>query len=144
MIQKSRLAALLFFIAVTATACKGPMELAFIGTQEMNGGNALEVVLFQLSSNAAFENTPAVSFWENDNAALAGDLVSAKQKYTLFPESSQTLEIKPVKGALYVGIAANYRFPDAQGWRVIYAVDEIKGKAVRLTAGSDRLFAEIR
>lgn len=120
------------------------MELAFIGTQEMNGGNALEVVLFQLSNNAAFENTPAVSFWENDNAALANDLVSTKQKYTLFPESDQTVEIKPVKGALYVGIAANYRFPSEQGWRVIYAIDEVKGKTVRLTAGEDRLFAEIR
>jgi type VI secretion system VasD/TssJ family lipoprotein len=146
MIRKSLLALSLVLIAVSSTACKGPMELAFSFTPntDMNGGNALQVVVFQLSSNATFENTPVDSFWENDNAAIMSDLVSAKQKITLFPDNPQSLIIQPEKNAAYIGIAANYRSPDAQGWRVIYSVEELKGKAVELTAEENRFFARLR
>ena len=146
MIRKLQTGMLLVFVATLALACKGPMEVAvsFTPNTDMNGGNALQVVLFQLSNDAAFQNTPVDSFWESDNAVLIDDLVSAKQKITLFPDSPQTLVITPEKNAAYVGIAANYRSPDTQGWRVIYSVEELKGNAVELTAEENRFFARLR
>jgi len=136
----------LLLIAVSSLACKGPMEVvfSFSPNTDMNGGNALQVVLFQLNNNAAFENTPVDSFWENDNAVLTNDLVSAKQKITLFPDSPQSLVIQPEKNATYIGIAANYRSPDMQGWRKIYSVKELKGKTIELTAEENRFFARLR
>jgi len=146
MIRKSQLALFLVLIAVLSVGCKGAMELAFSFTPntDMNGGNALQVVLFQLKSDAIFENTPVDSFWENDNAVLTDDLVIPKQKITLFPGNSQSLVIKPEKDTAFVGIAANYRSPDAQGWRVIYSIEELKGKGVELTAEENRFFARLR
>jgi len=146
MIRKSQLALFLVLIAVLSVGCKGAMELTFSFTPntDMNGGNALQVVLFQLKSDAIFENTPVDSFWENDNAVLTDDLVIPKQKITLFPGNSQSLVIKPEKDTAFVGIAANYRSPDAQGWRVIYSIEELKGKGVELTAEENRFFARLR
>lgn len=137
---------LLAFMAMVAVACKGPMEVAvsFSPNSDMNGGNALQVVLFQLSSDEVFQNTPVDSFWESDNAVLIDDIVSAKLKITLFPDNPQLLTITPEKDATHIGIAANYRSPDTQGWRVIYSVEELKGKAVELTAEENRFFARLR
>lgn len=144
--KKSHLIVTLILLATFSVACSKPMTLAlmFSPNTDMNGGNALQVVLFELSGNATFENTPVDSFWEGDNAVLVGDLVSPKQKITLFPDRPQSLNIQPSKEATYIGVAANYRSPDAQGWRVIFSIEELKGKNIELTAEENRFFARLQ
>ena len=131
------------FLGLFSLGCKGPIELAISGDDDMNEGNAVTVVYFQLTSNATFVNAPAATFWENDNAALASDLAIAKQKLVLYPGRQETIEVTLAKDASYLGLAANYRNPDPQGWRVIYPVDEVKGKKISLTVSHDRLFTEV-
>ncbi|MDX1429599.1 MAG: hypothetical protein R3282_04890, partial [Rhodothermales bacterium] len=54
-------------LLLTALGCKGPIELTLSGQQDLNGGNSATVVVYQLSSNAAFLRTPADVFWVNDD-----------------------------------------------------------------------------
>ena len=142
----TRLSPLYALLFVALSACGGTSKLAvnFTPNSDMNDGNALQVVAFQLSNRAAFESTPHDSFWENDSAVLTNDLVSPKQKYILVPDVPQSLEIIPEESALFVGIAANYRSPDQTGWRVLFTVEELDGKLLELTAENNRLFAQIK
>jgi len=133
----------LFVAVLFGAGCSGPIQMAITSDDAMNEGNALTAVYAQLTGVAAFEGASYVSFWENDNAALAGDLAAPKQRIVLYPGRETTLEIRPTKGTMFIGIAANYRSPDPEGWRMIFPVEEVKGKTIRLTADRNRLFAEV-
>jgi len=134
---------MVFLLALLSVSCKGPVEITVRGADDMNEGNAVTVVYFQLTSDATFKNASAASFWENNNAVLANDLAATAQKLVLYPGREEQIEVAPAKNAGFLGFAANYRNPDPQGWRVIYSAEEIKGKTVRLTVARDRLFAEV-
>ena len=139
-----RTTTIVFLLALFSLSCKGPIEVALRGNDDMNGRNNVTVVYFQLTNNATFINASPASFWENDNAVLANDLAATKQILILSPGGEEQIEISPAKNATYLGFAADYRVPDPQGWRIIFSVDEVKGKTINLTAALDRLFAEVQ
>jgi len=134
-----------FILGLFFLACKGPIELAMTADSDMHDNNSIKVIYVQLINNATFSDLTPEDFWADDNDALTRDLVSGfKRDLFLKPGEERKIEVKLVKGANYLGLAAGYEEPDQRRWRVIYPVDEVKGKTIKLTFARDRLIAEVQ
>lgn len=121
-----------------------PVMIEVSGSAEMNaGGNAAIVRIYMLASDAAFRRTPIQDFWQDDAAALGSDLMGAKREVLLYPGDRETFQIEPVGDVAFIGIAADLREPDPNGWRVIYPVAELRGQRVSVAIDRDRLDARI-
>jgi len=121
-----------------------PVLIAVDGLADMNaGGNAAIVRVYLLASDAGFRRTPIQDFWQDDAAALGSDLMGAKREVLLYPGDQETFQIEPVAGVAFVGIAADLREPDPNGWRVIYPVGDLRGRRLAITVNSDRLDAQV-
>jgi len=137
--------AFVFILGLFFLACKGPIELAMTANSDMHDNNSLKVIYVQLINDANFSDLNPENFWANDNDALTNDLVSGfKRDLFLKPGEERTIQVRLVKGANYLGLAAGYEEPDERIWRVIYPVDEVNGKTIKLTFARDRLIAEVQ
>lgn len=117
----------------------GPLEVSIRGQDDMNGGNAARVRIYQLAGETSFRNTPLSSFWRNDEQALGRELLSAPHEIQLFPNDETTVELEVAEKTQYIGIAADLRDPDRDQWRVIRPLDELRGETVTVTVGMDRV-----
>ena len=112
----------------------GPATLTLVGEAGMNaGGNAARVYLYPLVSDATFLATPLQVFWEDPEAALGADLGGPVRDVTVRPGSTDTLEEVTLDGAPFLGVAADLRTPDGDGWRAVLPASQVRGKAVRIT-----------
>lgn len=142
-----RLWALLGSLALVGVvaACSSPLELRVQGTSDMNGGgNPATVRVYMLSGEASFTAPSAAQFWSDDVGVLGDALVGTPRDLRVYPGETQTLAFEPAKDVQFVGIAADLRNPDESGWRTIYAVDRIKGKAIAITVLPDRLDVRVQ
>jgi type VI secretion system VasD/TssJ family lipoprotein len=121
-----------------------PVVLEVSGASGMNaGGNAAIVRVYMLASDAAFRRTPIQDFWQDDAVALGSDLMGAKREVLLYPGDRETFQLEPMPEVAFVGIAADLREPDPNGWRVIYPVSELRGRRVTVVVDTDRLDARV-
>jgi len=117
-----------------------PTVVDISGTSAMNaGGNAAIVRVYMLASDAAFRRTPIQDFWQDDSAALGTDLAGSKREILLYPGDQESFTITPGENVAFVGIAADLREPDPNGWRVIRPVDELRGRRMNVVVTEDRL-----
>lgn len=120
------------------------LTATIVGEADLNGGgNAAVVRLYPLAGDANFRRAPVQSFWQNDEAALGEELVSAKREVLLFPGTNEAVELPLDDRAQFVGIAADLRDPDPDHWRAIYPVDEVRGQNVSIRVGERRLFVRL-
>jgi type VI secretion system VasD/TssJ family lipoprotein len=132
-------------LCCAAGCSKKVMELAVVGDADMNAGNGVVLRVYQLSGDAKFRNTTLASFWENDEQALAGELLpGGKQELFLFPNETRPIPLNLTKETRFVGIAADFREPDAEQWRVLYPAGELKGKKVTVRVQENRLAVSIQ
>ena len=112
----------------------GPSVLTLVGEADMNaGGNAARVYLYPLTSDATFLATPVQVFWEDPEGALGADLGGPVRDATVRPGSTDTLEEVTLAGAAFLGIAADLRTPEGDGWRAVLPASQVRGRAVRVT-----------
>lgn len=149
-----RLLSIAFLVAVLGgTGCSRapqapppppPLVVTVAGGEDLNGGgNAAVLRIYQLGGDANFRRAPVQAFWQDDEQALGAELVSAKREVLLFPGSTETVRIDLADEAQFVAVAADLRAPDPENWRAIYPVSEVRGKAVAVLVGDDRLFVRL-
>lgn len=143
--------------ALLLAACGGtrpaaeppPLRLTIYGTATMNsaadgeGANAAVVRLYQLTGPTNFTEATPDAFWRDDEAALGDELVDAQQ-VLLYPDQQEVVTLEPAETARYVGVAVDLRRPDPGAWRQVYAVEALRGRAVRVEVGATqvRVFVE--
>jgi type VI secretion system VasD/TssJ family lipoprotein len=116
------------------------MEMTVQGGSDMNnGGNAAVVRLYQLSGDSNFMRASLETFWRDDEETLGGELIAPKQEILLYPEQERAIDLNIGAETRYIGIAADLRAPDPVQWRKVFAAEELRGKQVTVTVGSDRL-----
>lgn len=121
-----------------------PLTVTVVGEADLNGGgNAAVLRIYQLAGDANFRRSPVQSFWQNDEAALADELISGKREVLLFPGTSEVIEVALDDRAQFLGFAADLRDPDPDHWRAIYPVDEVRSQAVDIRVGERRLFVRL-
>lgn len=121
----------------------GPLTMTITGQEDMNGGNAARVRVYELSGESSFRNTPLSTFWRDDEQALGSELVRPPHEVLLYPNENKTLEFEVAEGTKFIGVAANLRNPDRGQWRAIYSVEEIKDGDVSIAVGADRIQVNI-
>jgi type VI secretion system VasD/TssJ family lipoprotein len=102
------------------------VDLVLEGGADANGGNAVSVGVYQLSSDSRFRQTPVEVFWRDVRSALEDDLVGRALTVVLYPDERRILEIDLADDARFVGVAANLRDPASDGWRRVYPVDDAR------------------
>lgn len=118
--------------------------MTVVGEEDLNGGgNAAVLRIYQLAGDANFQRAPVQAFWQNDEQALGGELISAKREVLLFPGSTEDVRIVIDDRAQFLAIAADLRDPDPDNWRAIYPVDAVRGKAMAVLVGDNRLFVRV-
>lgn len=143
--------ALLLFVAVgcrspqPVVVAPEPVRLTIVGAPDLNSagsesGAALSarVRLYELAGETNFKTSTLESFWRDDTAALGQELVASRQ-ILLYPDSSEVVVIQPGADTRYIGVAANLRLPDPQQWRQVFPVETLRGRAVRVEVGADRV-----
>lgn len=126
-----------------------PLRLTFYGTANMNSSgegenaNAAVVRLYGLTSPTNFKDVTPDAFWRDDAAALGEELVSTQQ-ILLYPDQRQELMLDPSDGVQYIGVAADLRRPDPNGWRQVYAVEALRGRTVQVEVGATEVRVIIR
>jgi type VI secretion system VasD/TssJ family lipoprotein len=121
-----------------------PLVVTAVGGENLNsGGNAAVLRIYQLAGDANFRRAPVQQFWQNDEQALGAELVGTKREVLLFPGSSEVVQIDLDDATEFVAVAADFREPDQEGWRAIYPADEVRGSAVAVLVGEDRLYVRV-
>ncbi len=112
----------------------GPVSFTLVGAADMNaGGNAARVYLYPLVSDATFLATPIQVFWSDPEGSLGADLGGPIRDATVRPGSTDTLEEVTLDGAPFLGIAADLRTPEGDGWRAVLPASQVRGRSVRVT-----------
>ena len=122
----------------------GPLTVRMIGEEDMNGGNAARVYVYELSGETNFRNTTLSTFWSSNEEALGGELIGAPRQQLLYPNETQTLEFEVGEETRYIGIAADLRSPDREQWRSVHAVEEVEGEEIVVRVGADRVQVDVQ
>ncbi len=127
-----------------------PVRLSIAGTSDLNSAasengaaQSVRVRVYELTEDASFRTVTLETFWRDEAAALAGELVGSQQ-VLLYPGATETVEIQPGPSTRFIGVAANFRLPDPQHWRQVYPVESLRGRTVHVVVGADRVAADVR
>ena len=134
--------------ALVAAGCSGSGEaaapdravtVALAGAPGMNaGGNAVVVQVYQLSDADPFTIIPVEEFWLDGDDAFAGTLVS-RREVLLYPEEVRALPLALDARTTYVGVAADFRAPSLDGWRVVLPVPRVLADGLGVLVAGDSL-----
>ena len=135
-------------VAVAVAGCSGSAEtveearevtVAIAGTPQMNaGGNAVVLQIYQLSDADPFTIIPVEEFWLDGDAAFAGTLVS-RREVLLYPEEVRALPLVLDDRTTHVGVAADFRAPSLDGWRVVLPVPRVLADGLGVLVAGDSL-----
>lgn len=126
-------------LCVFGLGCSPSVDVQVQGEEEMNGGNAASVVIYQLSNDAKFRTTPIEEFWRDDEAALGDELVGRRREVLLYPLQIRFIEVAVEEKANFIAVAANLRNPEADGWRRIFPAKEVVGERVQVRVADTTL-----
>jgi len=120
------------------------LTVRIVGADDMNGGNAARVYVYELAGDTNFRNTTLSTFWSGQEEALGNEIVGAPRQQELWPGETQTLEFEVAEDTQYIGVAANLRSPDGERWRSIHAVEEVKGEEIVVRVGAGRVDVNVQ
>lgn len=121
----------------------GPLTVRLQGQEDMNGGNAARVHIFELAGETNFRTATVSKFWRDTKGTLGGELINAREEL-LYPNETKTVEFEVAEKTKFIGIAANLRNPDREQWRSIHPVEEVKGEEIAVTVGVDRVQVRVQ
>ena len=119
--------------------CSPSVDVEVEGKEEMNGGNAASVVIYQLSNDAKFRITPIEEFWQDDEAALGDELVGRRREVLMYPLQMRFIEVAVEEKTNFIAVAANLRNPEADAWRRILPVKKVIGARVQVRVADTTL-----
>ena len=128
----------------TLNIFSGPLTVRIVGTDDMNGGNAARVYVYELSGDTNFRNTTLSTFWSGQEEALGNELVRPPRQQLLYPGETQTLEFEVAEGTQYIGVAADLRNPDRERWRSVHPVEDVEGEEIVVEVGANRIDVNVQ
>lgn len=129
------LVVLLFFASSCAVT-----EVTINGTTRQNdGGSAADIYIYQLAGEDAFQNVQLNTFWLKGEEELATDLLKKEPLVKILPDETRVIRVKNIKGAKYLGIAADLRQPDARNWKDTIKLKRWGKKKAIVTIGATRI-----
>jgi len=141
--SKKLLIGLIYLVCVVISGCASHQGLAIKGSAEQNsGGHPVVVHIYQLNSDTNFNRAVVESFWQNDSNILGDDLVKPKIEILLAPGEIRRMKLKLSDEIKFIGVAADFREPDKNGWRKVYPLDSNRSKNILINVASDRLIIE--
>ena len=121
-----------------------PLTVTVVGGTDLNGGgNAAVLRIYQLAGDANFQRAPVQAFWQGDEQILGSELLGAKREVLLFPGSTEIVRLVLDDNAQFLAVAADLRDPDPDHWRAIYPVADVRGSAMAVVVGENRLFVRV-
>ena len=115
-----------------------PVTVAVSTQADANGGNAVRVRVYVLGGETAFLRATQAALWADGARVLGADLL-AVHDLVLYPRDARTLDLRLEPGAAFIGVAADFRRPDADGWRLAVPAAAGRASGVRLLVGAGRL-----
>ncbi len=141
--MNSRLSKLLMLLLIGIAGCSSTQQLhiSFSSSDDVNhGGNPIVVRVYQLKSAGNFQRSSLESFWEDDTAALNGDLVGEPVEVLLRPDETQSFQQLQIRDeTVYLAAAADFYQPDRDRWRDILDISEYDDDVVHVLVGNNRL-----
>ena len=120
------------------SAVSPPVTVAVSTQADANGGNAVRVRVYVLGGETAFLRATQAALWADGARVLGADLL-AVHDLVLYPRDARTLDLRLEPGAAFIGVAADFRRPDADGWRLAVPAAAGRTSGVRLLVGAGRL-----
>jgi len=140
-----------FLVALLMSGCgstlnifSGPLTVRLVGADDMNGGNAARVYVYELSGDTNFRNTALSTFWSDPEEALGNELVRPARQQLLYPGETQTLEFEVAEGTQYIGITADLRNPERERWRSVHPVEDVKGEEIVVQVGANHVVVNVQ
>lgn len=130
---------------ITFSGCSSKIKFITLeATQDLNkGGNACYVCIYQLRNDMDFKRTPVESFWNEGEKPFAADIVDKPVCETLIPGDEAYIDITIAEETNFIGVAADFREPDQERWRQVYAIPSKKPTEVRIIVGSNTVRIEV-
>jgi type VI secretion system VasD/TssJ family lipoprotein len=137
-----RIRAPFFFLCfLLATGCSSTIEVTTAGQPDMNsGGNAAVVQVYQLSGEGNFGDLSFQSFWQKEGTIAK--LIDSPARRTIYPGEQERFELEVAGNTKFIGVAANFRNPDSEGWRALYSVEEV-GDWLSVTVHDNRISVNV-
>ena len=134
----------LVYLFITLSSCSSKIKFITLeATQDLNkGGNACYVCIYQLRNDMDFKRTPVESFWNEGEKPFAADIVDKPVCETLIPGDEAYIDITISDETNFIGVAADFREPDQERWRQVYAIPSKKPTEVRIIVGSNTVRIE--
>jgi type VI secretion system VasD/TssJ family lipoprotein len=123
--------------------CESTADLVLEGAPDLNAGQAVTVVLYQLSGDVSFQQMPLEQFWREEAEDLGGEIVEREPELLLFPGEARTVRVYLHEEARFLGIAANLRDPRTDGWRSLLAVRDLQGRRTLVRVGANDLTVSV-
>lgn len=121
--------------------CATTVEVSLLGQPDMNdGGNAAVVRIYELSGEGSFMDASFRAFWQEEGA-VGGSLIRSREEL-IYPDETQRFELELSEETKFIGVAANFRNPEQDGWRDLYPVDEV-GDQLSVTVHSNRISVDV-
>lgn len=96
-------------------------------------GRPVQVRAYQLVADAKLRSASFEDIWQKDKDTLQADLVSVEQ-FSLFPNESKSVLIKPAPSAHYISLVALFREPQGKDWFVSFELADPGSSATCATA----------
>jgi type VI secretion system protein VasD len=100
--------------------------------------------IYELKSDAAFNQTDFMALFQSEQAALGADLV-AMEELTLLPGESRPIEARPLHAETrFIGVFAAYRNLERARWRAVAPVQAGVAHKLTIRAAALAVTAEIQ
>ena len=103
-----------------------------------SGGNAVVLQIYQLADADPFTLIPVEEFWLDGDDVFAGTVLS-RREVLLYPEEVRALDLTIEPSATHVGVAADFRAPSLDGWRVVLPASRVVANGLGVLVGNDSL-----
>jgi len=133
----------LIFIGTFSCSKQITLDLVVRGTKDLNnGGNSVVVWIFQLSADNEFMRATVESYKKQGNDLFINTLTKSPKEIVLHPEDIKTPVLNISEETEFIGILADFRNPDRQGWRQLFEIDKNPPKKLKVTIGFNKVFIE--
>lgn len=123
-------------VCIWGIACQPTVSVHVEGDEEMNGGKAARIVIYQLADDAVFRAASVEEFWREEGAF--GDVATARARgLVLYPLEIRLIDVDVEPSTNFIAVAANLRHPEPGAWRHVFPVEDVRGKtlSVRVARG---------
>lgn len=126
------------------TTVNGQIQAAAqLNPSESRRAAPLQLRVYELKTAAAFNGADFMALYQNDQAALAADVVT-REEMMLQPGESRPIKKTVSPDTKFIGVFGAYRAIEKATWRVVVPVQTGKAQTLTIRAGDNALSAEMK